>query len=235
MSKQAEQGLPEWIMSYADMITIMMAFFVVMYATAGGNKEQTQARLQSLRAWLGGVSAPWPDTGGPREGHGSARRSRYVRGSDPATSMIVVRKGELATPGVSLYFAEQLDRLSAEQRQKIAAFAQSVAGHAGMVGVQAHWGRRPLPPEFRGRDKRGLAFQACQAVATALATDGIASDRIVFEVAAAPHGSVASDAKLDESLVRVDLVQLFEPAPAEPPVEAPATPVDGSGAAEKSP
>ena len=212
MSKHAEQGLPEWIMSYADMITIMMAFFVVMYATAGGNKEQTAQRLQSLRAWLGGVSSPWPDTGGPREGHGSARRSRNVRGSDPATSTVVVRRGELATAGVSLYFAEQVDELTPEQRQRVRAFTQSVAGHAGLVGVQSQWGRRPLPAEFRGRDKRGLALKASQTVAAALETDGLAPDRLVYEISTVPHGQAANDPRLNENLVRVDLIEIFEPA-----------------------
>ena len=29
------EGAPEWMVSYADMITIIMAFFVVMYSSAG--------------------------------------------------------------------------------------------------------------------------------------------------------------------------------------------------------
>jgi chemotaxis protein MotB len=32
---EPREGAPEWMVSYADMITIMMAFFVVMYASAG--------------------------------------------------------------------------------------------------------------------------------------------------------------------------------------------------------
>ena len=49
-----EEGLPEWIMSYADMITILMAFFVVMYSMAGSKDEGKEEEvLDSLRIWLG--------------------------------------------------------------------------------------------------------------------------------------------------------------------------------------
>ncbi len=36
------EGAPEWMVSYADMITIMMAFFVVMYASAGTASSGSQ-------------------------------------------------------------------------------------------------------------------------------------------------------------------------------------------------
>ena len=59
-----EEGLAEWIMSYADMITILMAFFVVMYSMAGDKKEnpKVEAVMGSLRNWLGPARDHWPMT-----------------------------------------------------------------------------------------------------------------------------------------------------------------------------
>jgi chemotaxis protein MotB len=53
----SEGGAPEWMVSYADMITIIMAFFVVLYAASSGigrqdkghSPNQTQAEVKNDR------------------------------------------------------------------------------------------------------------------------------------------------------------------------------------------
>src|SRR5688500_2476046 len=51
------EGAPEWMVSFADMVTILMAFFVVMYAMSGPKDVQKEeAVFSSLRRSLG----RWP-------------------------------------------------------------------------------------------------------------------------------------------------------------------------------
>jgi flagellar motor protein MotB len=56
--EKPSEGAPEWMVSYADMITIMMAFFVVMYALSG-KKDESVVRpvLTSLKQQFG---PRWP-------------------------------------------------------------------------------------------------------------------------------------------------------------------------------
>ncbi|MCL4195115.1 MAG: hypothetical protein KJZ87_25480, partial [Thermoguttaceae bacterium] len=52
MAKRVEEkpeGAPEWMVSFADMITIMMSFFVIMFALAAAKNEgHAEAVRQSI-------------------------------------------------------------------------------------------------------------------------------------------------------------------------------------------
>jgi|GEM_PF-1119373 len=69
MSAQAQQassegGAPEYMVSYADMLTIMLAFFIVLYATTGTTSSGSQ------RGEKAGHGANSPNEGGSDRGSG---------------------------------------------------------------------------------------------------------------------------------------------------------------------
>src|SRR5947207_7888466 len=54
VEQAASEGAPEWMVSYADMITILMSFFVVMYSMAGTKDAAKQDPvMSSLRKQFG--------------------------------------------------------------------------------------------------------------------------------------------------------------------------------------
>ena len=48
-------GGMRWLLTYADMITLLLIFFIIMYATAAQDQEQIKKLLESLRATFGGI------------------------------------------------------------------------------------------------------------------------------------------------------------------------------------
>src|SRR5688572_19899642 len=157
MSKKChcEEGLPEWIMSYADMITILMAFFVVMYSMAG-NKDtaKEEAMMKSLRNQFGpmagfmsqlGTFAPQHSkvsalNGDAQPAHSDRdadkpgqRRSRPTPPRAPA-----VTPGELLAAGGILQFEDDQDQLSEDGQRQLRSVAELLAGKPQRIEIRGH-------------------------------------------------------------------------------------------------
>jgi chemotaxis protein MotB len=85
---KSEGGAPEWMVSYADMITIVLAFFVVLYATTSGNGQNDRGHDAANTGY--------------RHGSNSGDEDLPDRGSDVVLSKVMTSLNERFGPSWTL-------------------------------------------------------------------------------------------------------------------------------------
>lgn len=245
---EPEQGLPEWIMSYADMITILMAFFVVLYSMAGTKDVQKEAAvMESLHERFGPT---WPNllSIGPA-GFGrpdlrlpemslvgsqpAARRANSTARDRTATGtqsrVAASLSGQQLALGGSLLFDGHDAELSAAHRQSLAVVFEAVSGKPQRIEIRGHTAKGSLPAGLAYRDNWDLAYARCRSAMQQLVAMGIDARRIRLGVAADNEPPAGSDAVARTSAGRVDVFLLGEtvapattPAPHNSPPTGPA-------------
>jgi chemotaxis protein MotB len=199
---ECEQGLPDWIMSYADMITILMAFFVVMYSMAGTpDKSKEEAIFKSLREQFGPMMPGWAALGrGPfaqngaqlarLAGSGSAKlRNKNKGGADTQASrgefpkVQVPRPLEQGATAAIVYFADGASNLTTEQEKQLQFTAEELGGKPQRIEVRGHTSRRPVAAGAPFRDNWDLAYSRCRHTMEYLVSLGIDPKRFRLSVA----------------------------------------------------
>ncbi|HVA51432.1 MAG TPA: flagellar motor protein MotB [Pirellulales bacterium] len=226
-AQQVEEGLPEWIMSYADMITILMAFFVVMYSMAGAKDTVKEAAvLRSLRQNLGpfkdiftsfqpaksrfsemggGTRPSRPGEHGPL-GHGPAGSGAAARNNVPRLTA-----GQPLARGGVIYFAQGAAGLSEENKTQLDLAVEELSGKPQRIEVRGHASRRPLAENSPYRDHWDLAYARCRETMDYLVAHGIAPERIRLGVASQTSSQAASRPLLlvSESWVEIYMLNEF--------------------------
>ncbi len=234
MSKKChcEEGLAEWIMSYADMITILMAFFVVMYSMAGDKKDnpKTDAVLGSLRHWLGPTRDHWPTTWAtprkristPFDVPVSADRHRGATENIKAT---VPQPNASFPDGVTIYLpasaaaAESEERLDRDTREQLLKVIETVAGKMNLIEIRGQAKRhfyRKLDPSQNVTD---LVYQNCRLVMEFLSQQGINPERIQVRIIRAEGSSNESDLAANNRDIQIDVFMLNEMLESQPGVK----------------
>lgn len=206
-----EEGLPEWIMSYADMITILMAFFVVMYSMSSGNKDEEKAAavMHSLRVWLGGFPADWPiPMNGGHNKRGDHADDGAQEGPPPRPAVSRADARDNLAAGTSIYFDAEKP-LSEQQRRHLATTAEVLAGKRHAVEIRVQASPRPLASGSGYPDKLACAYEHAREVLEYLATLGIERERVQLRVVGAPvAGRDRDDPLLRQHDGRIDLYLL---------------------------
>jgi chemotaxis protein MotB len=227
-----QEGAPEWMVSYADMITIMMAFFVVMYAMAPRkDQEKMESRVQKLLDSIHYRFGPdWQPFSGrrpltpsdplsvvEREGLGPYRGipNKHPSLEDAPLMPFDLQKfripgrGHNIVVGGVIYFNDDGVEISPESLRQLKKIAAEMAGKPQKIELLGHAARRPLPPNSPYKSHYELAFARCQKTMDQLVALGIDARR--FRIGAAGQNEpmhISDDPILAQENARVDIYLL---------------------------
>lgn len=188
----AGAGGGAWKVAYADFVTAMMAFFLVMWITAQ-SKEVKEAVAHYFNEPNVGPTDPaanktFRPSRPAAETHksgielpdpkiilspGSAAR----RAPPTKPNLAVLHDGNKPVDGAVVLFEEGSAELNAEGKEQLNRLVPLLAGKRFKIEIRGHATHRPLPKGSPYRDAWGLCYARSAAVMKHMEEQGIESDR----------------------------------------------------------
>jgi chemotaxis protein MotB len=217
-------GAPAWMVTYGDMVTLLLTFFVLLLAMS--EVEQDQKMLDFMQA----VKEAFGYAGGDR--HLPTEEVNVPKNVDRMTVLVLaiqpdnfgytsdegpqgkrervtnIRPGNHYQPGGRFRFSELSAELSESEVVRLAEYARQLRGHTTLIEVRGHCSKRPLDgTPFL--DHMDLSIQRARAVELVLIENGIDPQRIHVLGAGTTQPITRSSADADERQ-RNDVVELFQ-------------------------
>jgi chemotaxis protein MotB len=230
----AGHGGGAWKVAYADFVTAMMAFFLVMWISAQ-SKQVKQAvahyfneptRSKSKDSTLppaasdGGM--PEKDDAPPATGllppgralgvPGLPRVAKTGKGSGvQKPSLYVIHDGDRRVQGTVVVFPEDSADLGDRAKETLKQFLPLIVGKPNKIELRGHATRRPLPPGSPFQDAWQLSYARCLSVMKYLQEHGVPPERIRLSQGGPfePH-SIRADPGKQSQNSRVEIHQLAE-------------------------
>jgi flagellar motor protein MotB len=186
---------PEWIFTFADLVMLMMGFFVILWVLKPqpGKKGESESDdyvvkiAASIRGGFGYVPSPtsrdpvdiqmimngMSKTHPPGEGHRGKtdNEPKGAVGSEPEVTNI--RPSNHATEGGKMLFDRGSFVLTDQMKSELDAVGEVVRGHRNIVMVKGHTSLDDLPDGATEEQKMDLSLRRAQAAADYLAQKGV--------------------------------------------------------------
>jgi chemotaxis protein MotB len=171
----AGAGGGAWKVAYADFVTAMMAFFMVMWLTSQkpAVKQAIAGYFRDPFAIQHGCETGGADKVAPRkeeEEHEQEDADALVRSLAPSGNEVDSR--------FTVIFKGDSAKLDANARRTIDSFAPAVVGKLNRLEIRGHCLRRPLAKESPYKDRWELCYARTQAVSVELKKLGVEPERI---------------------------------------------------------
>lgn len=228
---EEHEGAPEWLISFADNVALMMGFFVILLAmnmakkTAGGIGGESRMGRGDLDFVIAIRQAFNPidmssdnPTEEPlrrriREKAEEAQRSRQPEDPGKGRESSAIRDTQLSTLGGTVQFEDDSSALTPGQTQRAQAIAEKLKGIRFIIEVRGH----ASPSETLRQPEKGmsLGYSRSLAVARVLVAQGVKWEQIRIVACGDNERKVPRiyDQEADRENQRVNIVPTGEPVP----------------------
>ena len=193
-------GVPEWIVTYGDMMSLLLTFFIMLVSLSSIKEEGTmRAMLDAIKeafgAGLGEFGAPGTSSqktsilnrlsslgvhgeGGTKKGNRST-----AGGGGPNRPVSSIASGTVVTLGGPAMFGRFDAELTDALKHNLDVIVDVVANKPNHIDVRGHASPEPLSPDSPYRDQWDLSFARAHVVAKYLIAGGIDPRRILVSAA----------------------------------------------------
>ncbi|TWU65253.1 flagellar motor protein MotB [Crateriforma conspicua] len=197
-----EMGIPEWVVTFGDMMSLLLTFFIMLVSLSEIKEEETyQALVDSMQRSFGyqrTIEALTPGESKPRESNfsvlstvGRAKNKNTAKGGVPQKAptgedphVRIVRPGQMTAVGSVIFFPMGSDELDKTAKRILKEAAAQLRGKPQKIEVRGHTSSE-FAARTRGTGKAmELGFNRANAVRRYLIEqEGIEAER--FRIATA--------------------------------------------------
>jgi len=223
-----EIGIPEWVVTFGDMMSLLLTFFIMLVSLSEIKEEETyQALVDSMQQQFGyqkTLDALTPGDAKPRSAEfsvlsttGRAKKKDTAKGGVPEKAPVgeeqhvrIVRPGQMTAVGSVVFFEVGSDQLTDQGRRVLVQTAQQLRGKPQRIEVRGH-----VSAEYAARtggtdEAMLLGIRRAAVVKRFLVdTEGLTADRFRVSSAEAtepishdsPIGKFGSDSRVEVFLL----------------------------------
>jgi chemotaxis protein MotB len=193
----AGKGGGAWKVAYADFVTAMMAFFLVMWIVA-----QSEQMKEAIANHFNDPFAKESEEDGtahqrpPRHPAPSriSDRPQHEKEAGGSHSVLLTTQGGGRTSiGIVIHFADDSVELDNEALRRLQEIAPLLVGKPQKIEIRGHSSRRPLPTGSQFADHWQLSYQRCLTVMAELEKLKISPERMRLSQAAGFEPLAAPD------------------------------------------
>jgi flagellar motor protein MotB len=197
--KHAEcEECPEWIFTFADLVMLMMGFFVILWVLkpspgkkGSSDSDKSQDYVVKIAASIRGGFGyePNPQSKDPVDqlmiinglaksrppgpGHNGAAEDAPKGSVGTEQEVTNIRPSLHATEGGKMLFDKGSDALSDQMKTELQQVAEVIRGHRNIVMVKGHTSLDDLPDGATEQEKMDLSIRRAQAAADFLTHIGV--------------------------------------------------------------